>query len=253
LFGKLRDAGLLPVRPENFERARELLDETLDAAAESARDLLAPAIPRVFEDAIDGVRADLRHWLLLAAQDPSGYVPWRFELAFGLRGSRGRDPHSQVEPVALDAGIRLRGSIDLVERRDDGHLRVTDHKTGKDRVGEGDVIKGGESLQPVLYALAIEKLFPESPVDGGRLYYCTAAGNFSERPVTLDAKARTAAAAVAETIGRALEQPFLPAAPARDACRWCDYRVVCGPYEEMRTARKPREPLAPLEALRELE
>ena len=253
LFGKLRDAGLLPVRPESFERARALLDETLDAAAERARDLLAPAIPRVFEDAMDGVRADLRHWLWLAAQDPSGYVPWRFELAFGLRGSRGRDPHSQVEPVALDAGIQLRGSIDLVEQRSDGHLRVTDHKTGKDRVAEGDVIKGGESLQPVLYALAVEKLFPDAPVDGGRLYYCTAAGNFSDRFVTLDAKARTAAAAVAETIGRALEQPFLPAAPARDACRWCDYRVVCGPYEEMRTARKPREPLAPPEALRELE
>ncbi|HVN39714.1 MAG TPA: PD-(D/E)XK nuclease family protein [Myxococcota bacterium] len=253
LFGRLRDEGLLPVTPERFEAARARLDATLDEVVLRWRDRLAPAIPRVFEDAIDGVRADLRHWLRLAANDTTGYVPWRFELAFGLAGRRGRDPHSQAEPVALDAGIRLRGSIDLVERRDDGHVCVTDHKTGKDRASEGDVIRGGESLQPVLYALATEKLFPGARVDGGRLYYCTAAGNFSLRDVPLDAKARAAARAVAETIGRALDAPFLPAAPAKGACRWCDYQVVCGPYEELRTSRKPAEPLADLTALRDLE
>jgi len=207
----------------------------------------------VFEDGIAGIRADLREWLRRAAADGSGYVPWRFELAFGLPGRHGRDPHSRAEPVELDCGIALRGSIDLVERRDDGHLRVTDHKTGKDRVAEGDVVKGGEALQPVLYALAVEKLFPDATVDGGRLYYCTAAGNFATRDVPLDARARAAATAVAETVGRALDEPFLPAAPAEGACRWCDYRVVCGPYEELRSARKAKDRLAPLAALRELE
>ena len=27
-------------------------------------------------------------------------------------------------------------------------------------------------------------------------------------------------------------------APAKGACRFCDYQIVCGPYEELRTARK---------------
>lgn len=252
-FGKLRDAGLLPLAPERFERARALLDATLDEVAEGARDTLAPAIPRVFEDGIAGIRADLREWLRRAVADTSGYAPWRFELAFGLPGRHGRDPHSQAEPVTLDCGIRLRGSIDLVERRDDGHLRVTDHKTGKNRVAEGDVVKGGEALQPVLYALTVEKLFPDAAVDGGRLYYCTAAGNFETRDVPLDDRARAAATAVAETVGRALAEPFLPAAPSEGACRWCDYRVVCGPYEELRTGRKAKDRLAPLAALRKLE
>jgi ATP-dependent helicase/nuclease subunit B len=252
LFGRLRDAGLLPVTRENLTQARQLLDEVLDAEAERAFDEFAPAIPRVFDDGIAGIRADLREWLRRAADDPSGYTPWRFELAFGLpRGGSERDPHSRSEDVKLSSGIRLRGSIDLVERRGDGHLRVTDHKTGKDRVAEGDVIKGGEALQPVLYALAVEQLFPGDPVDGGRLYYCTSAGNFETRDVPLDAQAREAADLVAATIGEALAQPFLPAAPAPGACRWCDYRVVCGPYEEIRTPRKPREPLAPLQKLRE--
>ena len=60
--------------------------------------------------------------------------------------------------MALDCGIRLRGSIDLVERNAEGHLRVTDHKTGKVRVKTDSIVEGGASLQPVLYALAVEKL-----------------------------------------------------------------------------------------------
>jgi hypothetical protein len=39
--------------------------------------------------------------------------------------------HSTPEPVELDCGIRLRGSIDLVERHSSGHIRISDHKTGK--------------------------------------------------------------------------------------------------------------------------
>ena len=63
---------------------------------------------------------------------------------------------------------------------------------------------------------------------------------------------QASAQTVAEVIGQALGEPFLPAAPAQGACRWCDYRTVCGPYEELRTARKYKPSLAPLTKLREL-
>ena len=47
-----------------------------------------------------------------------------------------------------------------------------------------------------------------------------------------------------------------PAAPGRrgrySACDFCDSRVVCGPYEEERVARKPQAELDALKALREL-
>ena len=43
---------------------------------------------------------------------------------------------------------------------------------------------------------------------------------------------------MAEVVDGALKEPFLPAAPAEKACLFCDYRIVCGPYEELRTARK---------------
>jgi len=251
LFGILRDEGLLPVTPERLEAARAHLDRVLDEKAKAYEDDLAPAIERVWRDGVESVRADLREWLRRASVDASGFVPWLFELSFGLAGRRDRDPSSRDEPVALDCGLSLRGSIDLVERREDGRVRATDHKTGKERLKRGQIVAGGEALQPVLYALATEKLFPEVQVESGRLYYCTATGGFEERTVPLDSEARASAKTVAEVIGQALGEPFLPASPAEGACRWCDYQMVCGPYEELRTGRK-RPPFAPLAKLRKL-
>jgi CRISPR/Cas system-associated exonuclease Cas4 (RecB family) len=140
--------------------------------------------------------------------------------------------------------------MDLVERRSNGELRVTDHKTGKASVPRHGIIHGGTALQPVLYALATEKLFAGQNVVAGRLNYCTAAGGFEARIVPLDDRARRAAELVANTVGQALDEGFLPAAPADGACRFCDYRVVCGPYEELRSRRKPKAKLAGLRELR---
>jgi len=250
LFAQLRDAGLLPVGATILPRARELLDATLDRVAARLHEELAPAIERVWEAGIESIRADLREWLRRAGEDTSGFVPWRFELSFGLRGRRDSDAGSVPDAVKLDDGIQLRGSIDLVERRPDGLLRATDHKTGMARVAAGSTIAGGTALQPLLYAMALEKLFPDARVDGGRLYYCTTAGGFAERPVPLDAPARRAIKTVAQVVGGALNDAFLPAAPDRGACRWCDYRVVCGPYEELRVSRKRQGELKALSGLR---
>jgi hypothetical protein len=59
--------------------------------------------------------------------------------------------------------------------------------------------------------------------------------------------ARTDALTAAVAVG-----PFLPAAPDNGQCDVCDYRVVCGPHEERRTARKAQGSLEPLLAVRAL-
>ncbi|MFT3775568.1 MAG: PD-(D/E)XK nuclease family protein [Minicystis sp.] len=250
LLETLREQELLPVREQNLARARDILDDSLDRVAARFREELSPAIERVWEDGIASVRADLREWLRRAALD-GDWTPWRFELSFGLHERHARDPHSRAEPVVLDCGIRLRGSIDLVEQSAYGSLRATDYKTGKVRARAGaTVIGGGEVLQPVLYALALEKLFPEARVELGRLYYCTSAGGFEEVQIPLDGEAREAAAELATVVGGALAEGFFPAAPAPGACTYCEYRPVCGPYEEIRAAKKSRERLTPLVRLR---
>lgn len=254
LLTKLRDATptLLPVTKPRLDIARDMLDEVLAEVAAEEHERLNPAIERVWKDAMEGIAADLREWLRRMPDEPS-WTPAYFELSFGLKDRREQDAVSKDDPVALDAGIQLRGSIDLVERDDSGRLRATDYKTGKVRAKKGDIIANGEILQPVLYALTIEKLFagpPQAKVVEGRLYYCTTAGDFTKVDIPLSEEARAAARLVAKTIGDSISGGFLPAAPAKDACRYCDYRTVCGPYEEIRTKRKAKDRLKSLIELR---
>ena len=68
------------------------------------------------------------------------------------------DPRSRKEPVEIEGGFRLQGSIDLVERHSSGVLRVVDHKTGRVPEPRPEMVGSGEVLQPVLYALAAEKM-----------------------------------------------------------------------------------------------
>jgi CRISPR/Cas system-associated exonuclease Cas4 (RecB family) len=252
LLSVLREKGLLPVTAENIERARDHLDAEVSAVAARYKEELAPAIDRVWDDGIDAIKADLREWLRRAATEKH-WVPVHFELSFGLAEPRDRDPKSTDEPVSLECGIKLRGSIDLVERRADGAIRATDHKTGKVRANAQTVIGGGQTLQPVLYALALEKLFEGRKVESGRLYYCTSAGDFTDVVIPLDDAARKSADAVARAIGTAISSGFLPAAPAERQCEYCDFRAVCGPYEELRATKiKRQDQLAALLELRSM-
>jgi ATP-dependent helicase/DNAse subunit B len=250
VLSELQSLGLLPLDPGKLPRAQELLARRLAEVAEKWRDDLAPAIEGVWSDCIAAVQADLREWLRCIAEEKT-WTPWRFELAFGLELAH-RDSHSTRDPVRLDEGILLRGSIDLVERAPDGALRATDFKTGKAWAKPGVVVGGGATLQPALYALALQKLFPEARVEGGRLYYCTYVGDFTPVEVPLNGEAKGSVQLLAQTLSQAIEQGFLPAAPRERECERCDYLTVCGPLEETRTARKPKQQLAPLQKLREL-
>ena len=249
LLTRLRAQGELPITRRSLAAARDVMDATLDAVAQRYADELVPAIPRVWRDAVEAMRTDLGEWLRRMAEEPR-WVPHRFELSFGLKGRDGRDEHSTDDPAVLDCGIRLRGAIDLVERDDGGHLRMTDYKTGRARVSGDAVIKGGQALQPVLYALAAERLFEGARVDSGRLWYCTTVGGFADVVVPLDDEARAAADVLAASLTGRLEQGALPARPREGACDWCDYRPVCGPAEELRTRGKGLTAIDDLERLR---
>ena len=252
LLSQLQSDGNLPVTTDNLKTALEQLDQEIQSVAATYYDDLAPAIERVWRDGIATVRSDLREWLRRMSIDESGFVPWRFELSFGLPKHRMHDANSVVEAVELACGVRLRGSIDLVEQKRPDRVRVTDHKTGRRTVAKGSVVEGGSSLQAVLYGLVAEQLFADSLVESGRLYYCTAGGSFEDRPVQLDEQAREAADQVVKTIANALSEGFLPAAPKEGACRWCDYQTICGVNEERRVLRKPPAETRPLIQLRKL-
>jgi ATP-dependent helicase/DNAse subunit B len=229
------------------------LDEVLARVTDSYAERIAPAIPRVWTSEVENIRTDLRGWVSEWLSQSAVWEPLHFELGFGLREDpEHRDAASRREPVHLD-GVRVRGSIDLVERhRATGVLRITDHKTGRPLDSAPASISGGKVLQPVLYALAAEKML-NAKAEWGRLWYCTQRGNYTEYNIPIDAKARQRFQTAMQLVDEAIATGFLPAAPAKDACAMCEYRPVCGPNEEVRVRRwKNGEALDRLNELRSL-
>jgi CRISPR/Cas system-associated exonuclease Cas4 (RecB family) len=227
----------------------EVLDATLTRVAAEYAERLAPAVDRVWQDEVAAMRTDLHIWARELAVSPA-WEPWLFEFAFGLPDAPGRDPKSQPEPVTIDGRFILRGAIDLVERKSGTKiLRVTDHKTSRNRSERSSIIGHGQQLQPVIYSLAIEAA-TGGTVESARFSYCTTAGGFSEHSVAINESTRRAGIEALEIIDRAVELGMLPPAPAEKACSFCDFLTVCGPNQERRARRKAHEQIADLLELR---
>ncbi len=181
-FRALEQRGELPVTRDNVAEALAVLDIVIAAVSEAWRDQLVPAIDRVWNDEVAGLARDLRVWLRRIAADGLEWTPTYFEFAFGLPTDQERDPRSARDPVHIDGRFVLRGSVDLVEsHRTSGALRVTDHKTGKNRSSPGMVIGGGTVLQPVLYSMAVEQMTGR-PVHESRLFVLHVGGRICRVP-----------------------------------------------------------------------
>ncbi len=240
----------LPVTAATVGAAIRTLDQVLERVAGEYEETLAPAIERVWHDEVGEIRRDLGIWVRRLASETT-WVPAFFEFSFGLNDA-GRDPRSLPDAVTVDGRFILRGSVDLIEHdRSRDVYRITDHKTGKNRSNPDLIVGGGAVLQPVLYGAAIEQGTGKKVVEG-RLFYCTTAGGFGVHAIPLDDYQRRQGLQVLEIVDRAVERGFLVAAPNDGACRWCDFRAVCGPHEEERVGIKKRDRLADLEALRSM-
>jgi ATP-dependent helicase/nuclease subunit B len=252
VLSALKAEGLLPLDAEHLKIAIDVADKTLDRIAARYEDDLAPAVPRVWKTGIEDLRTDLRGWLQQVAQNDGDWQPMHFEYSFGMGSRAGHDPMSTPEEALLDHAVRLRGSIDLVEKHTrTGVLRVTDHKTGKPPERIPAYTGGGKVLQPVLYALAAERLFGAN-VESGRLFYATQRGSYKQIGITVNASARRFMEKLLSNVDDAVSSGFLPPVPEKDACGICDYRAVCGPYEERRASRAKNRQDERLDGLHEI-
>ena len=252
LLNELKEASMLPLNAERLIRAMDACDGMLDRVAARYKEQLAPAIERVWETGIEDLRTDLRGWLQQVAQNDDEWLPLHFEYSFGLEKSTGHDAKSASEPVELAEGVRLRGSIDLVEKHvRTGMLRVTDHKTGKAPEQVPAYTGGGRVLQPLLYGLTAQMLL-ESPVEYGRLFYSTQRGEYKQSRIDITPRSRAFLAKLLANVDAAIEGGFLPPVPQKDACAMCDYRPVCGPYEERRALRTKNRHDERLDGLNEI-
>jgi ATP-dependent helicase/nuclease subunit B len=246
----LEQSHLLPVTEHSLASVLEVADRVFASVAARYQADFAPALLPVWTREIEALRTDFRVWVMQLPRIHSEWLPTHFEFDFGRAGGPVKTPEIQPGPAVITGGIRLRGSIDLVERhRHRDTLRVTDYKTGRQPEELPVSVGRGETLQPLLYAVAAECLF-DKPVEAGVLFYSTERGGYKEATLALDDIGRQRLAKVLDVIDDHIRQGFLPAAPRDDACALCEFRTVCGPHEQMRVKQKPQQRLDPLNGIR---
>lgn len=236
-FERVRDEDLLPAEAEDLPALLDHLDDAVARVGRQYEERLAPALPRVWRQELDELRRDLRAHLRHEMKSELGFHPAHAELSFGLTARDEQDPASWPTPVDVE-GVKIRGAIDLVERRlHDGRLRITDYKTGRARPEPEHALDRGHTLQPILYALAAEAIFG-AEVEAARLAYCTRRGGFSTPHFPVGPKARALLRRLLSHIEGEVAGGRLAALPEPQACRYCDFVPVCGTEEIARAGRK---------------
>jgi hypothetical protein len=206
-------------------------------------------------------KAAIRRDLVRFHEEEGDLEPLAAELEFGT-GAEGADP---AVAVTLEGGleVRFKGKADRVDRARSGELVVSDYKTGKQsglRSLRKDPVAGGRLLQLPIYALAARAHFGGDAV---RARYWL----LSEQRVapcfslSITPEVQTRFIDVLGLIAGGVEAGAFPGAPAEnigdrqfDACRICDFDVVCPVTRDRQWERKRGAPgLAPVVALMETE
>ncbi len=242
---EFRERNLAPLAEGRLSEAFAMLETVFWQVEEEVRERVAPAIGRIWQDQMDGLLGDLRGFLQRYAA--TGRMPLANELTFGMGARQPADPASRTEAAVLPGGLRLHGSIDVVERLADGAIQITDYKTGRasiETTRQQRILFGGRALQPLLYALAYEAL-SGAPTASGRLYYATIRGTYLETVV--DAASEESRAVFESFVGgldRATRHGRFPALPnpgvTYRVCDYCDYLPVCGPRPAAHARTKAR-------------
>jgi ATP-dependent helicase/nuclease subunit B len=179
---------------------------------------------------VDVMRLERALRIFLKEESRRTAVPVGFEVSFGMGRSGGL---SREEPVRLKLSERfellLRGSIDRVDRTDEG-FEVWDYKSGSTfDYDEFDLLMRGRRLQWALYAHVLDELLEGK----GEVARTMRSGYFftSDREHGLRLSQvppdRSEVARVLEPVFAMLDEGVFPHIQKSDACRYCDYNGIC--------------------------
>ena len=232
----------------------EAADRTLDRVAARYAEDLAPAVPRVWKSGIEDLRTDLAR---MAAT--GGAERWRlgtaaFRIRLRTAGSRRATTRRAREEEAELAGRRPLARID----RPGGETYSQRHVAGdgsQDGQGSGEdsgVYRRREGAATDAVRAGGGEAAGEGRWNPDGLFYATQRGGYQQIGIAVSPRSRAFIAKLLHRLDAAIETGFLPPVPEKDACGICDYRAVCGPYEEQRAARTKNRQDERLDGLHEI-
>jgi RecB family exonuclease len=188
--------------------------------------------------------------------------PLAAELEFGT-GAEGADP---AVTVTLEDGleVRFKGKADRVDRARSGELVVSDYKTGRQTTLKGlkkDPVAGGRLLQLPIYAMAAQARFGGETSVQARYWLLSEKRVAPCYSLTITPEVQARFVDVLGLIARGVDAGAFPGAPTEsqgdrqfEACRVCDFDVVCPVARDRQWERKRDAPeVAPVRALMDSE
>jgi hypothetical protein len=157
--------------------------------------------------------------------------PREFELAFGISPAAKQSPSDPTDVYRLNLNgleFNFQGRIDRIDELKNGHLAITDYKTGSSYAYDpANLLSNGKSLQWALYAYVVEELLGAPVASSGYLF--PGKKELGLRIESDPGLVRNEIASLLRHAGlRVQEGHFLQAADPAKACTFCDYLRVCG-------------------------
>jgi hypothetical protein len=237
-FRELQAAAMLPVTAATLRRGDGCARAVVTRVAQEYAEQLAPAIERVWRDEVDEIRRDLIIWLQRMAGEHE-WIPEYFEFSFGLNDD-GRDPRSVPDPIELESRFVLRGSVDLIERHARSRNASRDRPQDRPQPIEARRVIGGGFRPP---ACALQPGRRTGPREKRRERAALLLHDARRLRSALDSdRCERTRSGIRRVDHRGSRRRARSSAgdPQKDACRWCDFQVVCGPDEERRVQRSPK-------------
>lgn len=228
---EMREAGRKPTRLRDGARLGELAEEKI---AEEIKQIPPPSL-LALERQRTGILRACATFLRSEETETAGLTPLYFEVPFGRAQAPGGCPGAGPEPAEIAVGggrsLRFRGSIDRIDRRDDGTYEVWDYKTGSAHAFEPSAgLNAGRRMQHAIYAVVFEELLRRGGEPGtvSRAGYIFAGprgdGHREEFPVN-----RSDLRSTLDRLCELLRSGAFPhGAPESECCAFCPYEPVCG-------------------------
>ena len=175
-YRRLAEADAFPLTRERLPAARETLQTVFDEACGEAERRGVTGLPALWAGERARLHAELLSALEAEADDAGGWVPVRFEAAFGVEWREGAGAPLTYR-LADGTEIQLCGTIDRVDLSSDRpRARVLDYKTGRVRTPKTpDRLGRGRALQLPIYRLAAEAMLlaggRDIPVEEAQYYH----------------------------------------------------------------------------------